>query len=76
MQRVIDDLSRAIRNAKARAPAVVYYDAELDGFGVYEKEDLSGAGSWVRRDMIMHDTDLTDERNEQVRKGRGNAKSV
>ena len=66
-QIVHDELAVAIAEARAVGSAVVYEDSEIGGFGVYAKAELGSAGSWVRRDMVVHDTDLTDAENERMR---------
>ena len=37
--------------------SIVYYDPELGAFGWYSKEDLAGAGSWVKQGWIVWDVD-------------------
>ena len=56
-QHTTPEMENAIEHARALAPAVVYLDPEIGGFGVYTHAQLTTEGAWVCGEWIVFDTE-------------------
>jgi hypothetical protein len=56
-QFVLDTQELAIEQGRDTGePFVVYYDPELDGYGMYTIAALTGKGQWVKHGYIVYNS--------------------